>query len=196
MKRSAAAMMILIIFAANSSADEPYFPPYVFDPGDHMNQFIVDWYTEHLKALDEPSLLARKGNGHAYRFLWLRTFHEPIVIRIMILDDGSGTVEVKVADGKGGYEPGEIIVSEEKTLAPEDVERFLSAVKKAQFWNEPAQEEIDEQEIRLDGAQWILEGVHQGEYHVVSRWSPDKGPYRKLCLLMIKLGEVEVQAVY
>jgi hypothetical protein len=27
--------------------------------------------------------------------------------------------------------------------------------------------------VGLDGAQWIIEGIKGGEYHVIDRWSPE-----------------------
>ena len=43
-----------------------------------------------------------------------------------------------------------------------------------------------------DGAQWILEGMKDGRYHVVDRWSPDGGDYRAACLHLLKLSGLGV----
>jgi hypothetical protein len=45
--------------------------------------------------------------------------------------------------------------------------------------------------IELDGSQWILEGIRDGEYHVVDRWSPKENSYSQLCKYLLRLGKVE-----
>ena len=53
----------------------------------------------------------------------------------------------------------------------------------------------DEKEVHLDGAQWILEGVRNGKYHVVDRWSPEKGdPVRGIGILALKLGRFKIHS--
>lgn len=44
------------------------------------------------------------------------------------------------------------------------------------------------------GAQ--LEGVHNGTYRIVDRWSPKKGIYRDAALFLLKLANVKVREVY
>ncbi len=48
----------------------------------------------------------------------------------------------------------------------------------------------------LDGAQWILEGVNVGKYHVVNRWSPKDGQSRQLMLDLVALSGITVESVY
>jgi hypothetical protein len=63
----------------------------------------------------------------------------------------------------------------------------LELLNKAQFWTAPTEQEADG--VGCDGAQWIMEGVKTSQYHVVDRWSPKEGPYRKAALfLAINLG--------
>ena len=42
-----------------------------------------------------------------------------------------------------------------------------------------------QQDRGVDGAQWIIEGVRNGTYHVVDRWSPREGQVRALGLFMV-----------
>ena len=56
-------------------------------------------------------MLPRTDCGlESYRFLWLRTFHKPIAVRVWSADSRYYLV-VKELSGQGGYEPGRIIVS-------------------------------------------------------------------------------------
>jgi hypothetical protein len=53
-------------------------------------------------------------------------------------------------------------------VTPEEIARFSTALAKADFWNM----QPDEPSRGLDGAEWILEGVRDGKYHMVVRWCP------------------------
>jgi hypothetical protein len=67
------------------------------------------------------------------------------------------------------------------------VDHFRQLLDMAEFWTAPTEEENGT--VGCDGAQWIMEGAKGGQYHVVDRWSPDEGPYRKAALfLAINLG--------
>ena len=55
-------------------------------------------------------------------------------------------------------------------VTPEKIARFSTALAKADFWNMLPDE--PSRGLRLDGAEWILEGVQDGKYHIVVRWCP------------------------
>src|SRR5262245_53562261 len=67
------------------------------------------WYPEHLEAMKEPSLFQQSTNKvvEQYRFLWLRTFHKPIAVRVR-KDSAGITLRVVRLSGAGGYNPGKI----------------------------------------------------------------------------------------
>src|SRR5262245_57942636 len=158
--------------------------------------FIVEWYSKFLTAMEEPSLynLSQDQRIHCYRFLWLRTFHHPISLRLSIDPEGTGLITVKIADGAGGYEPGKIITNENVPVSKRDVDTFLKVLREANFWQLPAVEKSDR--MGLDGAQWVIEGTKSGKYHVADRWSPEKGSFRKLGLLMVQLSKLKIENVY
>ena len=72
-----------------------------------IDTFMNCWYSEMLQALNEPILLGLDGDAEIYRFTWLRTFHNPIVIRI---ERKGGSIELtaKASNGAGGYKPGKL----------------------------------------------------------------------------------------
>jgi len=49
---------------------------------------------------------------------------------------------------------------------------FLKRIEEAGFWNTPS---VDNSRIMNDGAQWIVEGLKGGTYHLVDRQSPENG---------------------
>lgn len=143
----------------------------------------ANWYSTQLRALKEPSLwaLAKNGKAESYRFLWLRTFHHPIAIRLNLNADGTWILVTKISSGAGGYSPGTLIRSTSRKLTAEEAQEFLSTVEKVGFWNAP--NPVNDQ-IGLDGSQWIIEGVKTGHYHVVDRWTPKSGIARELGIVL------------
>lgn len=147
--------------------------------------FRNNWYSRHLKALEE-TVLSDSLPKTVYRFTWLRTFHNPVAIR-MEKNDDSVKLYWKVTDGQGGYNPGKIVVNKSKTLTLNEWQDFETAIKSIDFWKLPTTERT----FGLDGAQWILEGVADGRYHVVDRWSG--GKIKDLCLKLLKLTDIEIK---
>src|SRR6266496_2966955 len=128
------------------------------------------WYPKHLEAMKEPSLFQQSTNKtvEQYRFLWLRTFHKPIAVRVR-KDTAGITLRIIRLSGAGGYDPGRIEHEESLALTTDQWEGFLKLLDKAAFWEIPsAEKDLG----GLDGSQWILEGQSGGKYHVVDRWTP------------------------
>jgi hypothetical protein len=175
----------LLLLICGSSVGQQYFPDGVFEQQKKANDFVVGWYSEQLKALVEPSLWETSKNAkeQAYRFLWLRSFHHPVVVRLSVNSDGTGTLVTKVANGQGGYKAGKLIENRTTQLSKQEVQGFLDRVEELKYWELPTREEKTNV-IGVDGAQWVVEGVRNGTYKVVDRWSPEKGPIRNLGLMM------------
>jgi len=148
--------------------------------------FRLNWYSIFLDALEEPILcdsLPRK----IFRFTWLRTFHNPIIIGITNIKD-TITLYWKVNDGEGGYEPGKIIEDESRPLSLEEWTGIVNKMNAIGFWDLPS---IEKGIYGADGAQWILEGKELGKYHFVDRWSG--GEIEKLCLELINLTDLRIK---
>jgi hypothetical protein len=153
-----------------------------------------DWYYKHLKVLEEPSIYQLKSieERTIIRFTWLRTFDQPISIRLIVNEDESGILYVKMSNGKGGYEPGTIVINERKDLLKQTVASFINTIENMNFWNLPSTTE----QHGFDGSQWIFEGLSGGEYHVVERWSPESGAIKNLGLMFLKISGLEDQEIY
>ena len=173
-----------------------YFPELAFENSKELNNFVVEWYTKNLLALQEPSLFetSKDKRIHCYRFLWLRTFDEPIAVRLIVDPEGTGLIVLKIASGASGYDPGILTTNETVPLMRSEVDNFLEQMNRAKFWQQPTREKTDA--IGLDGAQWIFEGVKFGNYHIVDRWSPKMGAYRETALLLLRLSKIKVKAIY
>jgi hypothetical protein len=158
---------------------------------------VEHWYSKHLEAMKEPSLFQQSTNKavEQYRFLWLRTFHKPIAVRVR-KDSAGITLRVIRLSGAGGYDSGKIEHEESFVLPADQWDRFLKLLSESSFWDTPsAEKDLG----GLDGSQWILEGQATGRYHVVDRWTPSSnGEKRHLesfvacCRCLLTLSKQEI----
>jgi len=160
-----------------------YFPVGSLDPSEpYLDGLRREWYSKHLHAMQEPSLSQGKARADvAYRFLWLRTFHRPISVRI----EKSGSLVDLYAvelDGKGGYDPGRILRKTQKVLAEADFERLRAKLSRPEFWQQKGPEN------GLDGAEWILESRQEGRYRIANQWMPQSREFRDVCLMFLDLA--------
>jgi hypothetical protein len=190
-----AAIVLTLWFLLPGFAAAQFFPPRIFSEKPDLHEFTVAWYSKHLSAMDEPSLwkqVADKG-AESYRFTWLRTFHPPFAFRVQVRADETGALIVKSTSGAGGYDPGHLVLKKAIPLSAAQVRRFISTLRDLRFWDLPT---TDPSGAGLDGAQWVLEGVKDGRYHVVDRWTPEGGSFRGAMLDLVALGGVQVEPIY
>jgi hypothetical protein len=155
------------------------------------------WYGKHLRALRGTSLCpASSPSTEAYRFLWLRSFHHPVLVAAE-RTGGRATLRVVESSGAGGYEPGRVTVDTAFALTEDQWASLVHAVDSASFWN-PAVSRPDSM-VGVDGAEWIFEGVRSGRYRAEDVWSPGtRGmhlPFRALGITFLRLaGRLPVES--
>ena len=176
---------------------ERYFPAGSLGETAELSELRENSYSAHLQAFGEPSLFMHRpeGSKESYRFLWLRTFHPPLSIRVEASSDSVGILVKKIGSGAAGFGPSKPIRERALDLPKKKAGQFLAQVNFYKFWELPTLESG----LALDGASWILEGVKNGRYHIVDRHSPKDGPVRKLGLtMMIDLAKLRLlyQDVY
>ena len=74
----------------------------------------------------------------------------------------------------------------------ENIDKFLKLINETDFWNLRTNNE----DVGMDGAQWIIEGVSGGNYHLVERWSPEEGEVREIGMELLKLSGLKVKDIY
>jgi hypothetical protein len=119
--------------------------------------------------------MAGKTGPDALRFLWLRTFHAPVAVRIVAYSDSkrrtkadSLRLHAVELSGAGGYEPGEVQRRLDSALGYDVWDTLAKLLANAEFWDAPSAV----QSFGDDGAEWIFEVRIGDRYHVVSRWAP------------------------
>jgi len=134
---------------------------------------------------DKPqSDLAREGNKPIYRISCFPSFAPPVIVRLHVNEAGDGIAFLnrwgvrRALDDRQYHREG----TQYNVSAPE-VSKFLALLKSTDFWNMLPEPDSPPD---YDGSTWILEGIRNGETHVVSRRSPKQGRFRDTGLLLMK----------
>ena len=191
MKRFIFLLCAFIIFSCGCKSKRiGYIPDGFFSIDKERNEQDLKWYVELLGTLQEPSLyeLSNDTNLNSYRFLWLRTFDNPIALRLSLNEDGSAILNIKVADGETGFKIGKLIENKTANVTKEQVADFLMVLNQANFWHLPSKEEGG----GVDGAAWILEGVKAGDYHIVLKWATKEGYFWNAALFLVTLSNLNI----
>lgn len=139
-------------------------PPIIKD----LNDFTNEWYSEELFALNEEALY--HSEDEIYRFSYFPAFSNPIVVRIKINDDGIAEINYKVGNGNADAHSGGILKSATAELNKNETQEFIDLLSTNAYWNLP--KEIERS--GPDGSEVVIEGIKDGEYHIVNRWVPEK----------------------
>jgi hypothetical protein len=59
-----------------------YFPANIFSDEPSSDSFVQNWYSSALYSFREPVLSKSFAGHNIYRFLWLRSFHRPVVFTL------------------------------------------------------------------------------------------------------------------
>src|SRR5215469_15820751 len=90
-------VLMVVLLTAVGLSGQDYFPAGALSRYAQVDTARARWYSGLLTALDEPSLLQTSKNPalQSYRFVWLRTFHHPVAVRLDVMGDGTGMLTVK-----------------------------------------------------------------------------------------------------
>jgi hypothetical protein len=153
-------------------------------------------YPEQLIAFDDKPLsdLARKGNKLIYRFSCFPSFAPPVSVRLHVNEAGDGILFLNRMYGRRAIENRMTVrLGTQYEVSGPEVSKFLALVKSIDFWNMPPS--LDSFP-GTDGSTWVLEGIRNGAYHVVSRWSPEPGDFRGAGLLLMNYAGLDACEAY
>jgi len=154
-----------------------YFPQNAFaSPG---GDFMVQWYSGVFYELGEKPLWPANPKQVTYRFVWIRSFHDPVSITMDVQPGGTGQLHLHI----NGLVPREL-ESKTQALSKQQAQEVLELIDRAGFWNMATEGGPHGN----DGAEWILEGVQGGQYHVVTRWDASGTAFGKALLELIRLS--------
>ena len=159
---------------------------------------IEEFDRKFLNALNEKPLANMASEDHnaiVFGVLWLPTFDNPIAVRVVKSDQGALVRAVRLS-GKGGYEPGTIVLTKTTSLTNEQWASIAAKVENADFWKLGAYEGEPLSTGVEDGHRLIVEGVKEGKYHRVARFNPEKGDFTDLCQEMIFASGIDARKLW
>jgi hypothetical protein len=128
-----------------------------------LDTFELNWYSSALYSFREP-LLYNYYLGHdVYRFLWLRSFHRPMVFSLH-KEKKNVWLITKELDKQSAF----IIFNQTTQLSLKEWREFESLLAQCSFWTMPP----SKINSGKDGSEWIIEGHLCHRYWLVNRWSP------------------------
>lgn len=162
-----------------------------------IDEFGVEWFSGALSAFDEPSLSRRPAQSlRAVRLTWLRSFHDPIVVRIDAMPDGRQRLTAKQQPGGAGFGPmpGLARARERvRILTPDEATALDAILLTNRFFESPPSGCWG----GVDGAEWILEGHDPSRgYQYRKRWAPEDGMEYDVGLFLLGLTGWDVEPVY
>ena len=145
-----------------------------------------DFYSS---AMREPKLSCGISQDHeSYRFLWLRSFHDPVAIRVYRRGSQYGLVAVVLEYREGGGDLGGIKTRVDKTLSAAEWRQAVAVLEAVDFWRMKTN---PRDTFGIDGALWTVEGRHAGRYYIAQRKGGlELGLVGKLFLKLANLGDV------
>ena len=165
-------LLFLFVLTQFVCAEEikTYFPVSERGGDATISTFEEEWYSKHLRLMEEVSLYAKRGDKSqdVYRFTLLPTWGDP---RCAVVTKKEDKVSIHFArlDGDGGYDPGKLVEKVQRELKPKEFKSFITLFDALDFAKQPTEDAVS----GLDGSQWILERLKDGEYHIVVRWTAD-----------------------
>ena len=142
-----------------------------------LSKFTNKWYSENLQSMNEPIIYnLKEKNIEIYRLTILPTFDKPFTYRISKYNNKINII-FKETNGTGGYETGKLIENKIKLVKEKNWRNLESKLSKIDFWK--MKTFSDSMKIK-DGSEWILEGYKNGNYHFVTRTSPDAYQFNEI----------------
>ena len=99
--------------------------------------------------------------------------------------------EPYVADSAYVQKDKKLVTQQLKTIKSEEWKVFEQLLSKANYWQMTAKPK--KPVMGFDGAQWVLEGVSDRQYHVVDRWSPRDSDYAAIGKYLISLTDLKIK---
>ena len=143
----------------------------------------------YFSAMREPQLSCGvSADDESYRFLWLRSFHDPVAIRVYRRGSQYGLVAVVLAYREGGGDLGGVKKRVDKALSAAEWRQAVAVLEEVDFWRMKTN---PRDTFGIDGALWTVEGRHAGRYYIAQRKGGlELGLVGKQFLKLANLGDV------
>lgn len=156
---------------------------------------------ECFKHIHEIKL--EEGKFESYRFMLVEAFKNDIMLFRIEKKNGNIILVVKTFIPKKMDNTGKdtLLSTYSKRIKPKDWDEFKHLLEQANFWKMAYGK--DEGKGSFDGSAWKLEGYIPSadtavcKFHVVQRYCPQSGNFRKACMKLITLyGKMDTTKIH
>lgn len=134
----------------------------------------ASYYTRYLSAMKEPSVKAplKKGVERVIRFTYLRSFHDPLAVRIVDRGGALTATSIRLKMDRE-YRPVKILHDKTWTLNAGSSKSIRSLLAQKDFWKPLNADEEALASGGSDGSRWIFEIHDKDGYRMLDIWTPD-----------------------
>jgi hypothetical protein len=172
---------------------------------------LVGLPSTKLQAAGDPPLYRAEAGVEVYRFLWIRSFHPTIVVRIERGGDGARLAAWEFGENDDARHLSasfsmEVQTERRRALSQEEWEALVARIEETPLWQPsppPKPLVICTPEggyiiagINVDGASWYLEGKRDIRYSLIEDFSPKSGPLREAGFALIRAAGFETEPDY
>jgi len=176
-----ARLCLLSLEVENAYLLAHYFPPQ--ESGGPPANF-VSWFSRDLYALEEKPLWPPSPESkQTYRVTVFPTFTVPKSVTLTLMPDGTGEVRFRATD-RGRYH---LATNTTLSISSQQVTDFANTLNRVRFWEQPTN--ATQAGYNFDGAEFILEGVRDGRYHIVVRWCPGNSAFGEAVRGLLRFGD-------
>jgi hypothetical protein len=176
-------------------------------PGLFFGDFQVQWESDFLRRMHEPSLYAcpAPSDDAEFRFLWDRSLSQPIAARLTVHKDGSGILTIRMLANAGIPPPPlhgkkksvsldewyRVVLDRKIDVSADQVSHALELFQRVKFVDDnPGSRNT------TDGSDWIIEARDGARYRLVDFRNGYSKPAKDFGLYLVRdLGKVEISGV-
>jgi hypothetical protein len=163
-----------------------------------IDRASLNGFSEMLLAAGEAPLASyvpahKVDHGLALRFIWLRAFHEPVIVRVVQAGDGTAALAAKRLSLRS--RPRESHKLQEEISRPL-TRQELDGIAKVLKTSELLEQQSGSCDWGLDGSSWIIEAIDRDGYRFIDRFYPQEGPMREVGLALLDLTGWHFEEVY
>lgn len=163
-----------------------YSKNYLFEA--EKSESTTKWISKQLLSLQEHDLMNQKLNSQdtIIRLTWLRSFHNPITIKIT-RSNSRIILNYVIGNGAGGYEPKGIKRKGKIRINEKEWNEIQKLLYDANYYNL----ENDFYVLMTDGSEWIIEIKTENKFYAKKRnWPNEK--FLSICNYILELSEIKI----
>lgn len=162
---------------------------YFFDASKETNFdniLLEQYFSKILYSLNEPILYNNLSDEkEIYRIILIKGSY--LFVARVEKDINSCSLQIKKTSRPTDRTVGKYVLDSVYTISKIEWNNFIELINKSKFWHKTALCN----HVGYDGSYWVIEGLKENKYHYLIRWSPRNKKFKKCCIYLFSLAEIE-----